>query len=450
MKFSDKFIRGNLEFAKPIARNASIATSRAFQERIGRILQHLTRREAVMKDYEFNGIKAALALPRDEVRSGVILYVHGGGFVSGGIEYAKGFASVLSAECGIRVATFEYRLAPEHIYPAQVEDALFIYERLLENGYSADSILLAGESAGGNLVFELAMKIRDSGMPMPAGIIAISPWCDLTQSGETHETKKERDPSLTTRLLDFYADCYVGALDKETASLKKDFKKNRDVRYENMRRSPEISPLFADLSGLPPTLIFAGGDEILLSDSEEMHKRLSEAGVDSKLVVRPEMWHAYHLYRLKSSDADFLIINDFIKKVFPKHSQRKLRWMSLDNAAKIYPAARNANWTNVFRLSATLRENVDRATLQSALDVTVRRFPSIAVRIRRGAFWYYLEEIAHAPEVAEEKPYPLVRMPFDDIRTCAFRVIAYKKRIAVEFFHALTDGNGGLVPKSTA
>ena len=273
MKFSDKFIRGNLEFAKPIARNASIATSRAFQERIGRILQHLTRREAVMKDYEFNGIKAALALPRDEVRSGVILYVHGGGFVSGGIEYAKGFASVLSAECGIRVATFEYRLAPEHIYPAQVEDALFIYERLLENGYSADSILLAGESAGGNLVFELAMKIRDSGMPMPAGIIAISPWCDLTQSGETHETKKERDPSLTTRLLDFYADCYVGALDKETASLKKDFKKNGDVRYENMRRSPEISPLFADLSGLPPTLIFAGGDEILLSDSEEMHKR---------------------------------------------------------------------------------------------------------------------------------------------------------------------------------
>lgn len=443
MKFSDKFIRGHLEFSKPITRNASIQTSRGFQERIGKILQHLTRKDSVIKDYEFDGIKAALAVPRDEVRSGVILYIHGGGFVSGGIEYAKGFASVLSSECGIRVATFEYKLAPENIFPSQINESFFIYKKLLENGYAPESIILAGESAGGNLVFELAMKIRDEGLEMPAGLIAISPWCDLTHTAESHTEKKDIDPSLSTRLLDFYADCYIGAVPSSAPALKKDFKKN--PKYFELRKNPQISPVFADLSSLPPTLIFAGGDEILLSDAENINARLIEAGVESRLIVRPEMWHAYHLYRLKSSDADFAIINDFIKRVFPDNSMRKLRWMRLDNAAKIYPAARNENWTNVFRLSATLKENIDKAVLQSALDVTVRRFPSIAVRIRRGVFWYYLEEIAHAPEIAEEKPYPLVRMPFDDIRKCAFRVIAYKKRIAVEFFHSLTDGNGGLV-----
>ena len=119
--------------------------------------------------------------------------------------------------------------------------------------------------------------------------------------------------------------------------------------------------------------------------------------------------------------------------------------MSLDNAAKIFPAARRRNWSNVFRLSATLKEPIDPKALQTALDVTVRRFPSIAVRLKTGFFWYYLEEIPQAPKILEEKPYPLSRMMFDDIRKCAFRVIHYENRIAVEFFHALTDGNGGLI-----
>lgn len=125
--------------------------------------------------------------------------------------------------------------------------------------------------------------------------------------------------------------------------------------------------------------------------------------------------------------------------------RKDLRWMSLDNAAKIFPAAMRRNWSNVFRLSATLTEEVDRDALKSALDVVVNRFPSIAVRIKRGFFWYILEEVPEAPKILDEKPYPLSRMLFDDIRKCAFRVLVYKKRIAVEFFHALTDGNGGLV-----
>lgn len=119
--------------------------------------------------------------------------------------------------------------------------------------------------------------------------------------------------------------------------------------------------------------------------------------------------------------------------------------MALDNAAKIFPAAKRRNWSNVFRLAATLKEEVDVDILKKTLDVTVERFPSIAVRVRAGFFWYYIEEVPHAPKIMDEKPYPLSRMPFDDIRKCAFRVIVYKKRIAVEFFHALTDGNGGLI-----
>jgi len=124
---------------------------------------------------------------------------------------------------------------------------------------------------------------------------------------------------------------------------------------------------------------------------------------------------------------------------------KKLQWMTLDNAAKIFPASRRRNWSNVFRISATLQDGVDVACLQETLEDVIKRFPSLAVCIKPGFFWYYIEQIPHAPEIMDEKPYPLSRMPFDDIRKCAFRVLVYKKRIAVEFFHAITDGNGGLI-----
>ncbi len=125
--------------------------------------------------------------------------------------------------------------------------------------------------------------------------------------------------------------------------------------------------------------------------------------------------------------------------------QRKLRWMRLDNAALIYPAVRSEKWSNVFRLSATLTEEVDVQVLQSALDVTVRRFPSIAARLRRGLFWYYLQQVEHAPKVRQENSYPLAIMSREEMRRCGIRVIAWKNRIAVEIFHSLADGNGGLI-----
>ena len=128
-----------------------------------------------------------------------------------------------------------------------------------------------------------------------------------------------------------------------------------------------------------------------------------------------------------------------------KNKSKHLRWVRLDNAAKIYPAARRKNWSNVFRQSVTLYEDVDVSVLKSALDITVKRFPSIAARLRKGAFWYYLQQIESAPQIREEYSYPLTYMSKKEMRECAFRVIAFKNRIAVEFFHSLTDGTGALV-----
>ena len=134
-----------------------------------------------------------------------------------------------------------------------------------------------------------------------------------------------------------------------------------------------------------------------------------------------------------------------LKSINNMEKKQALRWVRLDNAAKIYPAARRKNWSNLFRQSVTLTENVDVRVLQDALDVTVKRFPSIAARLRKGAFWYYLQQVEAAPQIREEYSYPLVFMSNEEMRRCAFRVIAYENRIAVEFFHSLTDGTGALV-----
>ena len=128
-----------------------------------------------------------------------------------------------------------------------------------------------------------------------------------------------------------------------------------------------------------------------------------------------------------------------------KKESKQLRWVRLDNAAKIYPAARRKNWSNVYRQSVTLCEDVDTDILKSALEVTVKRFPSIAARLRKGLFWYYLQKVESAPEISEEYSYPLVYMSDAEMRRCALRIIVYKNRIAAEFFHALTDGTGALI-----
>lgn len=126
-------------------------------------------------------------------------------------------------------------------------------------------------------------------------------------------------------------------------------------------------------------------------------------------------------------------------------ANKQLRWMRLDNAAKIYPAVRRQNWSNVYRQSVTFKEDIDIDILKSALNKTYVRFPSICARLRKGLFWYYLQQLSSAPEIKEESSYPLTRMSKKETRKSAIRIIVYKKRLAIEIFHSLTDGNGAMV-----
>ena len=421
MELSAKLVRAQLHFFKPFVANCSLETTRKGQDKLGELMSVLHKREVYMKDHDFGAFQGAWVMPKDERRSGVILYLHGGGYTCGSLEYAKGFAATLASQCGVRVFCAAYRLAPENPYPAAVDDALEAYRYLLKKGYAPRQILLCGESAGGGLIYALCLRLRQEGLELPCGLIGISPWVDLTGSGQSYETNRDNDPSLTQELLEFYAKCYtVDPTD------------------------PLCSPLFGDLAGFPPSLLFAGGDEILLDDARALHEKLVQSGCRSTLHIAPERWHAYVLYCLSENmEEDMAAIDRFLTKNLSP--ARSLRWMRLDNAAKIYPAAKRRNWNNFFRLSATLTEPVDTEVLRRALDVTVRRFPSIAVRLRRGAFWYYLEEIPKAPAIQAEKSCPLAHAPFYEVRQCAFRVLVYHERIAVEFFHALTDGTGALV-----
>lgn len=420
MGLSAKLVRSQLNFFKPFVANCSLEVTRKGQDKLGELMEAIHWHDVIVHDHNFENFEGAWVIPKEERRSGAVLYLHGGGYTCGDLEYAKGFASTLAAECGVRVFCAAYRLAPETRFPGAVDDAEESYRYLLSKGYTPEQICLCGESAGGGLIYALCLRLKERGLPLPCGIIAISPWVDLTASGESYITNKDADPSLTEELLRFYAKCYAD-----------------DVR------APEVSPLFAELDGLPPSLIFVGGDEILLDDSKRMHEKLLQSGCKSQLVIAPERWHAYVLYMLNENMSDFDTINQFLSRVMA--AERKQQWMRLDNAAKIYPAALRKKWSNVFRLSATLSEPVDRDVLRAALDVTLRRFPSIGVRLRKGIFWFYLERVPEVPEITEEQSYPLVHMSYASIRECAFRVVVYKNRIAVELFHALTDGTGGMI-----
>lgn len=420
MALSPKTIRNQLALLRPAMESCSLETLRKGQNMVGDLMGLKERRQVMIKHHDFADFQAAWVLPNDETRQGVILYLHGGGYLCGDLDYAQGVGSLLCSSTGTKVFCPAYRLAPEHPFPAALDDALVSYRYLLSKGYTPKQITLCGESAGGGLCYSLCQRIAGEGLELPACIIAVSPWVDLTCSGPSYEENKDVDPSLSRKLLLYYAKGYT------------------DDPGDRM-----ASPLFSDLTGMPPSLIYVGGDEIMRSDAQSLHDKLTAQGCESQLVISEDRWHAYLLYGMEEDKADFERMNRFLNERMCK--AKKLRWLRLDNAAKIYPAARRQNWSNVFRVSVTLSEKVDTAVLQSALDVTARRFPSLAARLRKGVFWYYLQELDHAPPISEEWSYPLAQMSSEEVRRCAFRVIAYENRIAVELFHSLTDGNGALV-----
>lgn len=416
---TEKFVRNQLGILKQVVTESSLESARRYQNLIGELMALSSRSDVSFSRREFPNFDGEWITPQRESCGGVILYLHGGGYTCGELEYTRGFGSKLSARLGIKVFCCAYRLAPENPFPAALEDALESYRFLLQSGFTSDRIVLAGESAGGGLCYSLMIRLRELGMDMPAGVIAISPWTDLTMSGESYQKNAEVDPSMTVKRLEMFAECYC-----------------------EQRKSPLVSPIFFEGVSFPPSLILVGGDEIMLDDSVNMHKRLLRGGSRSKLVVAPGLWHAYVLYDLKERRQDYTEIAKFISGVMPPSSPL---WARLDNAAKIFPASRRRGWYNMFRLSLELDQPVDPVLLQEALDVTAKRFPMIAARLKTGVFWYYLEEVKSPPAVQPEYCHPLKLDSFDSMRKCAVRVLYYKKRIAVEFFHAVTDGTGGLI-----
>ncbi|MCS6826015.1 MAG: alpha/beta hydrolase [Caldilinea sp.] len=203
----------------------------------------------------------------------IILYLHGGGYVSGSPRTHLAVTTRLAHEAQARLFALDYRLAPEHPFPAQIEDAWAAYWWLItEQGCTPAQIVVAGDSAGGGLTMALLLALRDAHVPLPAGGVGLSPWLDLTLSGETLLTNKPTD-FLNLDVLRAAARMYCNG-------------------YE--ARHPLISPLYADLSGLPPLLIQAGSAEMLLDDSRRFAERARAAGVDVQLEIWESMVHVWH------------------------------------------------------------------------------------------------------------------------------------------------------------
>ena len=204
-----------------------------------------------------------------------IYWLHGGGYCIGSIKTHRGLLARISAATGARALAIDYRLAPERPFPAAVEDAVAGYRWLLANGVEPPQIVVGGDSAGGGLTVATLVALKDAGERLPSGAVCISPWTDMALAGESLVSKAEADPMITTDGIARVRDAYVGTADP---------------------RGPLASPIYADLSGLPPMLIHVGENEVLLSDSTRLAKRAEAAGVDVTLEVWPDMFHVWHFF----------------------------------------------------------------------------------------------------------------------------------------------------------
>jgi epsilon-lactone hydrolase len=224
--------------------------------------------------------------------SPVILYFHGGAYVLGSLVSSRILASELAFASGMKVLSFEYRLAPEHPYPAALEDALAAFNYLLQSGIRPSQVVFAGESAGGGLCLAAALALKDQGMPLPAAIVTIAPWTDLTCSGQSFVYNQENDPLIVLDSVKQSALDYAGG---------------RDLRLAY------ISPLYGNLEGLPPVMLQVGSGEALLDDALAFAGRLEAAGVPVSLEVYPGMWHVWHIFDIKESRKALSSIAAFIR-----------------------------------------------------------------------------------------------------------------------------------------
>lgn len=205
----------------------------------------------------------------------VLLYFHGGGYVIGSVNTHHGLVSGFSGASGITGLSVDYRLAPEHPFPAAVEDAVAVYHALLEQGRDPAKIAIGGDSAGGGLSLALLLAARERGLPQPACAALLSPWSDLRIVAKAYESRKESDPMVRKDGISAMAAHYLGETDPT---------------------NPLASPILADLSGLAPMIIHVGDREVLLDDSVDLAARAQEAGVDVTLKVWPDMIHVFQAF----------------------------------------------------------------------------------------------------------------------------------------------------------
>ncbi len=218
-------------------------------------------------------VPAEWLTPPDASPRSIVLYLHGGAWTLGWSNIHRRMVAHLCRSAASRALAVNYRLAPEHPFPAAVEDCVGAYRWLLSSGSLPREIIIAGDSAGGNLTLATMLSLRDAGDPLPAAAVCISPATDLECTGESFRAKK--DPMQTPEFVQAMIRHYAGGQDL---------------------RSPLLSPLYGDLRGLPPLLVHAGGDEMLLSDATRLAEKASAAGVESSLAVWPRMWHVWHLF----------------------------------------------------------------------------------------------------------------------------------------------------------
>lgn len=211
----------------------------------------------------------------------VLLYFHGGAYVMGSAQGYRSVSSALGRAAQMRTVSLDYRLAPEHPFPAAIDDATAAYRALLDQGFGPENIAVAGDSAGGGLTLALLLAARDAGLPLPAAGVLISPWLDLECSGASVATKAAEDPSLTREGLLSMAKIYLNG---------------------SSPRSALASPLHAELAGLPPLLIQVGSAEILLDDATRLAARAGAAAVDTHLRIWPRMIHVWHAFGFMLSE----------------------------------------------------------------------------------------------------------------------------------------------------
>lgn len=262
-----------------VVENTDLEKHRQSQDHFGVLLAN--SKDVAIKEFEIEKIPVEwICVNRAHMKKYIILYCHGGGYSTGSRIYARTLTTKFAMSTSMDVLCFDYRLAPENPYPAAVRDAMKIWDYLMLLGYGARDIILAGDSAGGNLALSLVLKLKQEGRLLPRGVILMSPWTDLTSSGESHTTRAAIDPVLNASYLQAMIDNYAAGEDL---------------------KNPLISPLFGDYTGFPPTYIQVGDNEILLDDATRLHTKMIRENVSVKMDIFPGMWHVFQMSPFKTA-----------------------------------------------------------------------------------------------------------------------------------------------------